>query len=135
MEGIFPNCLKTSIVVPIHKKGDPKDPKNYRPIALVPIFSKIIEKIMLKQLVSYFETNNLICENQFGFRSGRSTTDALIKIVEQIYSSFESRTSAILTALDLSRAFDMISHRILLKTIVHYGHLRQGLGPNSNLFD
>lgn len=68
LQGIFPKCLKISRVTPIHKKGDLKDLKNYRPICSVPIISKIFEIIISKQLVAYLEYQNILSPMQFGFR-------------------------------------------------------------------
>lgn len=77
--GTFPEVLKTAVVIPLHKKGNSHDLNNYRPISLLSVFSKVIEKIMKSRLVSFFDRNNILCSNQFGFRAGKSTEDALLK--------------------------------------------------------
>ncbi|RYA67263.1 hypothetical protein DD592_27655 [Enterobacter cloacae complex sp. 2DZ2F20B] len=65
---VFPDCLKTARIIPIHKKGDRNDLNNYRPISILPVFSKIFEKVLHTQLYSYFEKNNLFSNFQYGFR-------------------------------------------------------------------
>src|SRR5699024_3813277 len=62
----FPDCLKRALIVPIYKKGDPNDATNYRPISLLPIFSKIFEKILNNQLYEYLDNNDLLSSSQFG---------------------------------------------------------------------
>ena len=76
--GIFPDALKIAKVLPLHKGGSSLDPNNFRPISLLSIFDKIIEKLMHKQLYSFFEEHNILFDNQFGFRKRNSTVYALI---------------------------------------------------------
>ena len=80
--GIFPNAFKTSKVKPIYKKGDIADLNNYRPISLLPTISKVFERVIHTQIVSYLCTNNLLCEQQYGFRAKYSTELASIKLVD-----------------------------------------------------
>lgn len=119
-ESVFPNCLKRSLVVPIFKKGDPSDNSNYRPISLLPIVSKIFEKLLVLQISEYFEDNNLLFEGQFGFRRHSSTFLAVSALVENIINSFENKNYHAALFLDLSRAFDTVSHVILLKKLKFY---------------
>lgn len=120
-DAVFPDCLKTSIIVPIYKKGDKQQVDNYRPIALVPIFSKIFEHCVLSQLSSYFFQGNIIHSSQHGFRSGASTISAITELVNSIHDSFEQKNITSAIFLDLSRAFDTISHPILLDKLHWYG--------------
>lgn len=71
--GSFPSNLKNTIITPIYKTGDKSDISNYRPIALVSNISKLIEKYVKKNLVEYLETNNILSDNQYGFRVGKGT--------------------------------------------------------------
>ena len=93
-KGIYPDCLKLMKVTPIFKKGVKEDPGNYRPIAIVPIISKIIESCLLKQLYDYFVTNKLLDDQQFGSRPKMSTTMAVECIVDYILKCFEDRLVA-----------------------------------------
>ena len=83
-EGIFPDKYKIAKVIPSHKKGHTNDVNNYRPISLLSTFSKIMEKLMAVRLNTYLEQQEIIYPNQFGFRSGYSTTHSLITITENI---------------------------------------------------
>ena len=80
--GIFPDLCKIAKVVPIFKKEDPLLCKNYRPISLLPIFSKIFEKIIYTRMYDFLDINNLLYNKQFGFRNKHSTSHALISLTE-----------------------------------------------------
>lgn len=89
-KGLFPDILKIAVVTPIYKrKGDNKDPENYRPISILPVFSKILEKVLKRRLQRYFETEGLLNNQQYGFRQKRSTTDALLDLSERILHGYE----------------------------------------------
>jgi hypothetical protein len=119
--GKFPSQLKIAKVVPIHKGGDKSLPDNYRPISLLPNFSKIIEKIMSNRLTSYLENNNLISSNQFGFRKGHSTLHPIVHLINQISLSNNSNHYSIAIFCDLKKAFDTVDHKILLKKLYKLG--------------
>nr|CAI5823723.1 unnamed protein product [Callosobruchus analis] len=117
---IFPDCLKVSRVVPIHKKGSIDDVNNYRPIAIVPIFGKIFEMVLKQQLICHFEANMLLNPNQFGFRSTKSTSMAIHHLTKFIQNCFETRSYAMASFFDLSKAFDCISHSVLIGKLKAY---------------
>ena len=94
IQGFFPTKLKEANIVPLYKKGDKSDMGNYRPIALLNIFSKIFEKIMKKFLVSFLSENNILSHSQFGFQKGVSTQTALSKFSELIYKTMDSSNLA-----------------------------------------
>lgn len=119
-EGIFPRCLKVAKVVPIPKKGDTSQLEGYRPISVIPTFAKIFENILNCQLYDYFEGNNLLSHNQFGFRRGRSTTDALLELVRRIVDGFELGIYVHAVFCDLSRAFDCVPPAMLVDKLRHY---------------
>ena len=89
--GIFPDALKMSKVIPIHKGGSTQDVNNYRPISLLSIFDKIIEKLMHKRLYSFLNEHNILFKNQFGFRKNNSTSFALIQITEKIKETIDKK--------------------------------------------
>ena len=113
--GIFPKLWKHPFVIPYFKSGDIDNVSNYRPISLLPILSKVLEKIVANQLMSYLESNNLLAESQHGFRKSLSTETALMKVNEYIYNNIDNQNINLLLLLDLSKAFDSVSHEILLQ--------------------
>ena len=80
-----------AIVIPLHKKGDKENPSNYRPISLLPVLSKIMEKIVTNQLIKYLEDNDILSHNQFSFRSRLCTENALNKILSNVYTEGERK--------------------------------------------
>lgn len=120
-EGVFPDALKRSVVIPIFKTGERDDIANYRPISLLPTLSKIIEKLINKRLKNYLESNNLLSENQYGFRDQKSTTDAIQRVISKIVSNLDSNRKALAIFLDLAKAFDTVSIPILLKKLENIG--------------
>ncbi|KAL0861481.1 hypothetical protein ABMA27_009011 [Loxostege sticticalis] len=120
-QGIFPNRLKTSVIKPIYKKGDPNEMGNYRPITLVPILSKVFEKAMLQRLDSFLSKNNILDQSQFGFRKGSSTTHACFSLVKKITESLNNKEAVVGIFLDMSKAFDFVCHSRLLCKLQHYG--------------
>ena len=119
--GIFPKALKLAKVIPIFKAGSRLDVNNYRPISLLPTFSKIIEKLMHKRLFSFLETNQVLYKSQFGFQRGKSTQHSLIEIVERIRSCMENKKYGCGIFIDLKKAFDTVNHDILIQKLEHYG--------------
>ena len=87
--GKFPSDWKKAHVAPVHKKRDKQCLKNYRPISLLPICSKIFERLIYNELFTFFTDNNLISPNQSGFRPGDSCVNQLIVITHKIYKSFD----------------------------------------------
>ena len=88
--GIFPDALKVSKVKQLFKKGDNCCLNNYRPISLLPTISKIFERVMYTQLYSFFNVNNLLSEQQYGFRSQHSPELACVKLVDYILKEFDN---------------------------------------------
>ena len=119
--GKFPDPLKISKVIPIHKGNSSEEVNNYRPISLLSIFDKIIEKLVHKRLYNFLEQNNILYHNQFGFRKNNSTTYALLQITEKIKETIENRKFGCGIFIDLRKAFDTVNHTILLKKLEHYG--------------
>ena len=121
IHGIVPNELKIARVVPIFKSGDKALFSNYRPISVLPCFSKILERIIHNRVMNYLNDFNVLCDNQYGFRKNRSPSLALIDLCNIISSAFDRREHAIGVLLDLSIAFDTVNHAILFDQLEHYG--------------
>ena len=120
-KGVFPSKLKLARITPVFKSGDAADVGNYRPISVLPCFSKVLEKIVHTRISSFLEKFHLLFEGQYGFRNGRSTSMALIDLTNRIVNAFEDNTYVMGIFLDLSKAFDTINHEILLRKLDHYG--------------
>ena len=119
--GVFPDELKIARVVPIHKAGDKLLVTNYRPISILPFFSKIFEKLMHNRLMKYLDTNDILTNNQYGFRNKSSTHLALLNLTDIITKELENNNFSIGVFIDLSKAFDTINHTILLQKLGRYG--------------
>ena len=113
----FPNLWKIAKVIPLLKKGDPLDPKNYRPVALLSILSKVLERIIFKQVVEYMEGNGLIHPSHHGSRAKHSTCTAVIEMYDSWVESVENGEMAGVMMLDLSAAFDLVDHQLLLQKL------------------
>ena len=113
---IYPHTWKLGNVTPIFKKGDKQLIKNYRPISLLSICGKFLEKLIFNKLYCYLQLNDLITQNQSGFRPGDSTTNQLLYLVDEIYQAFDSTESLEVRAvfLDVSKAFDKVWHSGLI---------------------
>ena len=121
IQGKFPSILKDAIVIPVHKDGSKHNVNNYRPISILSTYSKIFEKVMYSQLSNYFEYKNIFNKNQYGFRSNKSTTQAMLSLLRDVYSSLDNENLYFSIFLDLKKAFDSVSHTILLSKLSHYG--------------
>ena len=119
--GTIPKHMKIAKVIPIYKCKEKNEMGNYRPISLLPSISKIIEKLVHKRLYSFCENNDILNDNQYGFRPKHSTIDAVSKFTADIVSSLEKNMTTYAVFLDLSKAFDTIDHDILLHKLRFYG--------------
>ena len=125
--GTFPDLMKSSKVIPLFKSGSKNDIGNFRPISILPAFSKIFEKLILKQLLRHFNSNSLLHKDQFGFTKGCSTTDAGVALLKHIFDAWENSQNAIGVFCDLSKAFDCVHHATLLRKLRHYGVQNEAL--------
>ena len=116
-DSCFPQAWKRSKVVPLLKKGDTLDPKNYRPVALLPIFSKVLERAIFLQLIQYLDSNSILHPNHHGSRKGHSTTTALLQMYDSWVKAVDEGEMAGVMMIDLSAAFDMVDHGILLQKL------------------
>ncbi len=117
----YPDQLKIAKVIPLYKMCESYFTKNYRPISLLSIHNKIIEKIVHKCLYQFLQKYDILYKFQFGFRKGHSTSLANIEIFENIREEIQNGKFVLGDYLDLSKAFDTISHDILLHQLEHVG--------------
>lgn len=120
-EGIFPSNLKLNKIIPCHKRGDVHDVANYRPISLPSVFAKIFEKVINNRLINYLIKYNLISSTHFGFVAGRSTSDAICHAITEIYNKLDRGDVVAGIFFDLSRAFDMVDHSVLISKMQALG--------------
>jgi hypothetical protein len=119
--GNVPNKLKIAKIVPIFKSGDSFDMNNYRPISLLSIFSKILEKIVATRLTDFLSINNLLSPNQFGFRPSHSTSHPMTLLLNKISEAQNAKKHSLIIFCDLKKAFDTCNHRILLTKLHDLG--------------
>ena len=119
--GKFPTCWKAANVCPIFKKNDNKNPANYRPISLLSNLSKVFERLVYKQLYSYFSENQLLNEKNSGFRQGDSTINQLVYITDKLYKAMDSKQEVRMVFLDAAKAFDKVWHKGLLFKLKQLG--------------
>ena len=120
-QGTVPDELKIAKVLPIYKNEDEQLIQNYRPISVLPFFSKIFEKIVASNIIDFLEENNLFYCNQFGFRKSHGTNHAIITLVEKVSKALDTGKFVIGVFLDLKKAFDTVNHDILMKKLEFYG--------------
>ena len=120
-QGTFPNELKLAKVIPIFKSGNQQLINNYRPISVLPFFSKIYEKVMANFLINFLDANDILSNFQFGFRHKHSTTHAIITLTERISKSLDTGKIVCGIFIDFRKAFDVIPHKTLLKKLYSYG--------------
>ena len=119
--GVFPAILKTAKVIPIHKKNSKLEVSNYRPISVLSNIDKIFEKLMQSRLIEFLEERQILYYRQFGFRKDFSTNHAILTLLESLQKALDDRQFASRIFIDLEKAFDTVSHDILLKKLNHYG--------------
>ena len=119
--GKFPDSWKTARVAPIFKDGDKSLRSNYRPISVLPVVSRLFEKLVFNQLYKYLDSNGLLSNGQSGFRSLFSTLTCLLKTTDEWYDGFDNGYMIGSVFIDLRKAFDTVNHEILCQKLEHYG--------------
>ena len=121
LTGIYPNDWKAAKVTPLFKKGLKSDPNNYRPISVIPVVSKVLEKIVYNQLYHYLDDNKLLLGCQSGFRSLHSTLTALLEATDAWSVNIDNGLLNGVVFIDLTKAFDTIDHEIILRKMSYLG--------------
>ena len=119
--GTYPHIFKTAVIKLIFKKGDKTLTNNYRPVCILTIFSKLHEKCIKRRIYNFLGENKLISPNQFGFRSNMGTEDAIINLTTQINYQIDNNKKPLAVFLDLAKAFDTISHSMLVDKLYNIG--------------
>ena len=119
--GILPQIFKTGKVIPIFKSGDQQLLQNYRPISLLPSLSKVLEKLIKNRLMNFFVKHKVFYDSQYSFREKHSVIHALIEVITPICGRIQDNFHTGILQMNLQKAFDTVSHPILLHKLYHYG--------------
>ena len=120
-QGIYPDILKIANVTLRFKSGDKDNISDYLPISVLPVFSKVLERIMHNTVYNHLDSECLLCEKQFGFQINNSTEHAILQLTRDVRGSFEKGEYTFGDFIDLSKAFDTVDHQILIKKSQYYG--------------
>jgi len=118
---LVPDACKVSKLKPLYKKGSKTEPKNYRPISLLPLISKVLEKVIHDQTMKFVTEKNILYKFQSGFRKFHSTDSCLSFLQDKIAKGFDSGLLTGMILIDLQKAFDTIDHEILVSKMEHMG--------------
>jgi hypothetical protein len=125
--GVFHDHLKYSIVKPLYKNGDRSGISNYRPVSLLRVFSKVLEKTLYCRLNQCLSINNIPATGQYGFRKNRSIEQAAYTLINEILQAWNSKSQVVGTFCDLTKAFDCVNHDILIEKLKCYGVNETGI--------
>ena len=121
ISGIFPDEMKLARVIPLYKTDDPLLFSNYRPVSVLPVMSKVLERLMYNRLLNYLNKYKILYDFQFGFRNKHSPNLALIYLIDKISTALEKGEYVLGLFLDFSKAFDTVDHAILFEKLEYYG--------------
>jgi len=114
--GILPAAWKHAYVSPIFKKGSKADPKNYRPVSLTSLISKVMEHILVSQIMKHLQSYNILSEVQYGFRPSHSCEAQLLLTTNDLVKAIDNKLQTDMAILDFSKAFDKVAHTRLVKS-------------------
>lgn len=121
VNGVFPECWKFAQVIPVPKAATVSGLSDLRPISILPVLSKVLERVVDEQLRQYLRKHDMLPSHQSGFRPGYSCTTALLEITDDIFRAIDSKSLALVVALDYSKAFDMLNHTLMLSILRYFG--------------
>ena len=118
---MFPDAWKKATIIPLYKGGAKNDVNNLRPVSLLPLPGKLLEKCIYSQTLHYLEDNKILNDAQGGFRPNRSTISTVFELNNTILDNVESNRTTLACFVDFSKAFDTINHKTFLSKIKHLG--------------
>ena len=116
--GVFPQIFKIAKVILIFKSGPRNSVNNYRPISILPSLSKVLEKLIKTRLANFFHEHDIFYDHQFGFREKHNVLHALLDVSSYCFDQIQNKKFSALMLMDLRKAFDTVSHKILLKNFI-----------------
>ena len=119
--GVVPADWRTAYVTPIYKKGEHYDPANYRPVSLTSVVCKLLEHVVVSNVMKHFETNKILTDNQHGFRRERSCETQLLEFTEELLTNLEGGQQTDVLIMDFAKAFDKVNHSLLSHKLQRYG--------------
>ena len=120
-QGYFPHELKKGCITPIFKTGNKNTISNYRPVCSLSPLSKIIEKVAYNKMIKFIDKYGILSKEQFGFRKNMGTDTALANYIESLLKGLNDKKYTVSIFMDLSKAFDVLNHKILKSKLEHYG--------------
>ena len=120
-QGFYPDSMKVARVIPLFKSGNNMCISNYRPVSVLPVISKLFERLMFNRITDFIDKQNILYKYQFGFRTNHGTDSALITLVDHIMSAIDSGNIVLGVFLDFKKAFDTVNHTILISKLNKYG--------------